>query len=173
MLEQRKPILQGYAAAGYDGIYAEEIFSGADIISPALFDEFVYPFNSEYFRITRTLGLLTTYYVCGNPMPLIPRILKLECDAVAFEEGKKKFVIEIDEVVEKAGKAKCIFGNIDAPYYGLQASTDEIRAEVRRQIEAGLNAKGFVVSTGSPLPLESPLTNVDALIAAAHEYMLS
>ena len=172
ILEQREPILQGFADAGYDGIYAEEIFSGVDIISPDLFDEFVFPFNSEYFRITKKLGLLTTYYVCGNPNPIIPRIMQMECDAVAFEESKKNFTIEIEEVVEKAGKEKCIFGNIDAPYYGLQASAGQIKDEVNRQIKAGLNAKGFVVSTGSPLPLETPFKNIDTMIGAAHAYRL-
>jgi hypothetical protein len=172
ILQQREPILRGYARSGYNGIYAEEIFSGVDIISPDLFDEFVFPFNAEYFRITRELGLLTTYYVCGNPVPLIPRIMQMECDAVAFEESKKNFEIAIDEIVEAAGKEKCIFGNIDAAYYGLQAGVDEITAEVHRQIEAGLKAKGFVVSTGSPLPLESPLRNIDAMVAAAHSHPL-
>lgn len=173
ILEQRKPILRGFAEAGYDGIYAEEIFSGADIISPELFDEFVFPFNSEYFKLTRRLGLLTAYYVCGNPIPLLSRISKLDCDAVAFEESKKNFTIEIDEVVEKIGNDKCVFGNVDAPFYGLQANKDQIENEVRRQIEIGDKAVGFVVSTGSPYPLDSPLKNIDALIAAAHSYRLS
>jgi len=172
ILEQREPILQGFADAGYDGIYAEEIFSGVDVISPELFDEFVFPFNSEYFQITKRLGLLTAYYVCGNPNPIIPRIMQMECDAVAFEESKKNFEIDIAEVVERAGKEKCIFGNVDAPYYGLQTSAGQIKDEVNRQIEAGLAAKGFVISTGSPLPLETPLKNLDTMVGAAHSYRL-
>ena len=170
VMKQREPILHGFVRCGYDGIYAEEIFSGVDIISPELFDEFVFPFNKEYFRITRTLGLLTAYYVCGNPMPLISRILQFECDAVAFEESKKNFSIEIEDVVKQAGKEKCVFGNIDAPYYGLQANADEIRTEVERQIRAGRGARGFVVSIGSPYPLDSRLKNIDMIVAAAHSH---
>ena len=156
------------AECGYDGIYAEEIFSGVDIIAPELFDEFVLPFNAEYFGLTRELGLLTAYYMCGNPMPLLSRIESLECDAVAFEESKKNFSIEIDEVVEHIGDSKCVFGNVDAPLFGVHARPDQIKEEVRRQIDIGRRAKGFVVSTGSPYPLESPIKNIDALIAAAH-----
>lgn len=173
ILEQRKPVLRGYAKSGYDGIYAEEIFSGTDIIAPELYDEFVFPYNAEYFRTTKELGLLTAYYVCGNPMPLINKITELECDAVAFEESKKNFSIEIEEVVDKAGQAKCVLGNIDAVYYGLQASITEIEDEVRRQIEIGKKARGFATSIGSPLPLDSPLGNFDALVAATHAYKLS
>ncbi len=168
ILEQRKPILRGLAEAGYDGIYAEEIFSGTDLIAPELFDEFVAPFNAEYFRTTRELGLLTAYYVCGNPMPLLSRIASLECDAVAFEESKKNFSIEIEEVVERIGDSKGVFGNVDAPLFGVHARRDQIEEEVKRQVDAGRKAKGFVVSTGSPYPLDSPIKNIDALIAAAH-----
>ncbi|MBI5115761.1 hypothetical protein HZA56_04765 [Candidatus Poribacteria bacterium] len=170
VLQQRLPILRGFAEVGYDGIYAEEIFSGADLISPVVFDEFVLPFNVEYFRTTRELGLLTTYYMCGNPLPLISRLVQLECDALAFEESKKNFAIELEEIVRQAGSHKCIFGNIDAPYYGLHASDNEARHEVRRQIEIGSRAKGFVVSTGSPLPLDTPLSRIDAMISAAHAF---
>ena len=168
ILEQRKPILRGFAEASYDGIYAEEIFSGADIIAPELFDEFVFPYNAEYFRLTRELGLLTAYYVCGNPIPLLSRIVELDCDAVACEESKKNFEIEIEEIVEKVGHDKCVFGNVDAPLYGVQASRERIEAEVGRQVEAGKKARGFVVSTGSPYPLDTPISSIDALIAAAH-----
>ncbi len=169
VLEQRKPILRGFAEAGYDGAYGEEIFSAADVIAPELYYEFVYPSNSEYFRLTKQLGLLTAYYVCGNPIPLLPKIIELDCDAVAFEESKKNFTIEIEDIVAKAGGEKCVFGNVDAPLYGVQATKSQIEAEVKRQVEAGKNAKGFVVSTGSPYPLDSPLKNIDTLVAAAHE----
>jgi uroporphyrinogen-III decarboxylase len=172
VMRQREPILQGYADAGYDGVYVEEIFSGADLISPQLFEEFVLPGNAEYFRTTRRFGLLTAYYMCGNPLPLIPEIVRLECDAVAFEESKKNLSLEIEEIVDRVGPDKCVFGNIDAPYHGLHASADAVKAEVERQIRAGQRAGGFVVSTGSPLPLETPAERIGMIIAAAHAHTL-
>jgi uroporphyrinogen-III decarboxylase len=170
VLEQRMPILKGYAESGCDGMYVEEIFSGADIISPELYDQFVYSGNERYFRAAKEAGLLTTYYICGNPLPLLDRINRLECSAVAVEEGKKNFEIPIEQVVEALGKNKCIWGNIDAVAFGLQAQPEQVRAEVIRQIEAGRKAKGFIVSTGSPLPLHSQMQNIKQLIEAAHTY---
>ncbi|RJP68475.1 MAG: hypothetical protein C4532_12575 [Candidatus Abyssobacteria bacterium SURF_17] len=170
ILEQRKPILRGYAEAGYDGLYVEEIFSGADVISPKLFDEFVLPCNIEYFRNARELGLLTVYYLCGDPVPLISKLTRLSCDALAFEESKKNLVLDIEDIVEWAGAEKCIFGNIDAAHFGLHASPAQVEAEVQRQIQAGLRAKGFVVSIGSPWPLETRMENINAFIAAAHAH---
>jgi uroporphyrinogen-III decarboxylase len=65
-----------------------------------------------------------------------------------------------------------IGGNIGAVYFGLHARANQIESEVRRQVEAGLKAKGFIVSIGSPFPLETPLKNVDVLVSAAHSLRL-
>jgi len=172
IFEQRKPVLRGYSKSGCDGLYVEEIFSGADIISPELYDKFAFPGNAEYFEFAKECGLLTTYYICGNPLPLLERIGRLECSAVAVEEGKKNFEIPIEHVINALGKRKCIFGNIDAVEFGLHARPEQVRAEVARQIEAGRKAKGFVVSIGSPLPLHSPMENVAALIETAHSSLV-
>jgi hypothetical protein len=170
ILEQRKPVLKGYAENGCDGVYAEEIFSGADIISPELYDAFVFPGNAAYFQFTKDIGLPATYYICGNSLPLLERVGRLECAAVAVEEGKKNFAIPIERIVDALGKTRCVFGNIDAVEFGLHAQPEQVKAEVARQVEIGRWAKGFVVSTGSPLPLNSPIENVAALIDAAHSF---
>jgi len=41
-------------------------------------------------------------------------------------------------------------------------------AEVKRQIRIGARAKGFVVSTGSPFPLDTNPRLIDTLVATAH-----
>ena len=45
---------------------------------------------------------------------------------------------------------------------------DEMAAEVRRQAGIGTRAKGFVVSTGSPFPLDTNPRLLDTLVTTAH-----
>jgi uroporphyrinogen-III decarboxylase len=59
-------------------------------------------------------------------------------------------------------------GNVDAVRFGLHASMEEMAAEVKRQVRIGARAKGFVVSTGSPFPLDTNPRLVDTLVATAH-----
>jgi len=89
--------------------------------------------------------------------------------AVAVEESKKNFKIEIEEVVERVAGRVALFGNIDAVRFGLHATLDDMAAEVRRQARIGARAKGFVVSTGSPFPLDTNPRLIDTLVATAHE----
>jgi len=168
-LEQSKHVMQAWADVGIHGVYVEEVFTGADMISPRNYDEFVFPYNQNYFRHMRSLGLLPIHYVCGDVIPRLERIAQYDIAAVAVEESKKNFTIEIEDVVAAVGSKAVVFGNIDAVAFGLHASPAEMAAEVQRQLKIGKRAKGFVVSTGSPFPLDTNPRQIDAMVEAAHK----
>ena len=67
---------------------------------------------------------------------------------------------------------KAIFGNIDAVRFGIHATPEEMQAEVRRQAEIGRQGRGFIVSTGSPFPLETDPIMIDSMISSAHAFNL-
>jgi hypothetical protein len=172
LLERQLAALQhelaAWAAVGLHGIFAEEIYSGADLISAHAYDEFVFSYNQPFFECMRQLGLLPIYYMCGDAMPRLERMAQLDVAALAVEESKKKFRIEIDEVVRRVGDRMSVMGNIDAVHFGLRAGLDGMAAEVRRQAASGARARGFVVSTGSPFPLDSNPRLIDTLVTTAH-----
>jgi uroporphyrinogen-III decarboxylase len=143
------------------------VFTGADLISPQAYDEFVHTYNLPFFRHMRKLGLLPIHYVCGDTLPRLERMAQCDVAAVAVEESKKNFRIEIEEVVEVVAGRAAVFGNIDAIRFGLHATMDEMAAEVKRQAAIGARAKGFVVSTGSPFPLDTNPRLIDTLVATA------
>jgi uroporphyrinogen-III decarboxylase len=167
-LAQSREVMAAWAAAGVHAVYAEEVFTGADLISPRSYDHFVFAYNQPYFRSMRSLGLLPVHYVCGDVIPRLDRICELELAAVAVEESKKNFTIDIEEVVRRVNGRLTVLGNIDAVRFGQQASPDDMAAEVRRQAHCGRRAKGFVVSTGSPFPVDTDPRLVDTLVATAH-----
>jgi len=169
-LKQSMEVMGAWAASGIHGVYVEEVFSGADIISPQNYEKFVFAYNLPYFQHMRTLGLLPIHYVCGDVMPRLELMVQYDIAAVAVEESKKKFRIEIDEVVERVAGRKAVFGNIDAVRFGIHATPEEMQAEVGRQAEIGRQGQGFIVSTGSPFPLETDVHMIDSMISAAHSY---
>ena len=71
---------------------------------------------------------------------------------MAFEESKKGFRIDIEDVVERVRGQFVMFGNLDAMGLLEKGSEEELRREISRQIAAGRRNKGrFVVSLGSPV----------------------
>ncbi len=169
-LAQTQELMEAWAAVGIHGVYVEEVFTGADMISPRSYDKFVFAYNQPYFRHMRALGLLPIHYVCGDVIPRLERMVEYDIAAVAVEESKKNFQIDIAEVVERVAGRAAVFGNVDAVRYGLHATLDEMAAEVERQARIGATAKGFVVSTGSPFPLDTNPRLIDTLVTAAHSF---
>ncbi len=160
--------MQAWSAVGAHGVYVQEVFTGADLISPRSYDEFVFAYNQPYFHHMSGLGLLPIHYVCGDVVPRLERIAELDIAAVAVEESKKDFQIEIDEVIDRVAGRVSVLGNVDAVRFGLNSPLEAMAAEVKRQVRAGRRARGFVVSTGSPFPLDTNPRLLDALIATAH-----
>jgi hypothetical protein len=167
-LSQTREVMAAWAAAGIHGVYVEEVFTGADMISQRSYDRFVFAYNQPYFSHMRSLGLLPIHYVCGDVVPRLERISQMDVAAVAVEESKKNFQIEIEEVVDRIGDRMVILGNIDAVRFGLHASLEDMAAEVNRQAQIGARAKGFIVSTGSPFPLDTNPRLLDTLVSTAH-----
>jgi len=167
-LAQTQQVMEAWSVVGIHGVYVEEVFTGADTISPRSYDEFAFAYNQPYFRHMRSLGLIPIHYVCGDAIPRLDRISQLDIAAVAVEESKKNFHIEIKDVVNRVGDRVAVLGNIDAVQFGLHSTLEDMAAEVKRQAEIGKRAKGFAVSTGSPFPLETNPRLVDMLVSTAH-----
>ena len=172
-LAQVKEIMRAWAAVGVHGVFVEEVFTGADIISPQSYERFVFAYNKPYFQHMRASGLLPIHYVCGDVVPRLKYMVEYDVAALAVEESKKKFHIEIGEVVQRIAGRVAVFGNIDAVQFGINATAEEMSAEVRRQAAIGAQARGFIVGTGSPFPLETNPRVIDALVAAAHSLTAS
>ena len=171
-LAQTKEVMDAWAKTGVNGVFVEEVFTGADIISPLSYEKFVFAYNQQYFKYMRSLGLLPIHYVCGDVIPRLKYMVEYDIAAIAVEESKKKFLIDIAEVVDRVAGRVSIFGNIDSVRFGINATPEEMSAEVKRQAGIGEKARGFIVSTGSPFPLETNPQMIDTLIATAHSFNL-
>jgi len=169
-LEITKIMMEVWAEVGIHGVYVEEVFTGADLISPRDYDEFVFAYNQPYFKHMSGLGLQPIHYVCGDVIPRLEQIAQLDITAVGVEESKKNFVIEIEEVIRQVGDRVAVLGNIDAVRYGQNASLEDMAAEANRQLAIGQDAQGFFLSTGSPFPLDTNPRLIDTMIATAHAF---
>lgn len=163
-------LLEAWAALGIDGIFFQETLSGHDFISPGDYDEFVFPANKHLIARCQALGLKAIYYLTGDIRSRLPRILDLAPDALAFEESRKKYVLDIAQIRAGVGDNLCLFGNIDVYQVLEQGTDDELRAEILRQIRGGRTANGaFISGIGSPITPDTSPARVGAFIRMCRE----
>ena len=145
------------SALGADAVWIEECLT--DQISPDLFRRINVPILRRCVEEIRAQGMKSIYYYCGDPWGRLDAILDVGADAIHFEEGKKGFTINIEDIVKAVGKRCVVFGNLDVIRVLQDGSEDELRAEIHRQLKAGReNGNRFILSTGSPI---TPATSVE------------
>lgn len=147
------------AAIGAKAIWIEETLT--DQIHPDTFMNLNVPLLKECVQEIHNCGLKSIYYYCGNPMDpgRFDHILDVGADAVHFEESKKNFQIDIEDVVAKVNGRCTVFGNLDSIGILQNGTDEELISEIRRQMKAGRQNEGrFIMSTGSPV---TPQTSVE------------
>ena len=147
------------SALGADMVWIEELLM--DQIGPDLFESLNIPLIQRCVEEIRAQGMKSIYYHTGDIGNRMDAMLSTGADALHFEESKKGFIIDIEDVVEKVAGRCVVFGNLDS--YGIleTGSEEELRSEIKRQLDAGKkNGNRFVMSTGSPITPGTPVERV-------------
>jgi hypothetical protein len=144
------------SALGAQGIWIEDCM--VDMISRRAYEALNLPLIQTMVEEIRSLGMHSIYYFCGNPKGRLDLLVATGADALALEESKKGFNIDIAEVAENVQGRCALLGNLDAIHLLPEASEEELTKEIERQIRAGWRNRGrFVMSIGSPVtPGTSP-----------------
>jgi len=167
-MERSLVAVRELAAAGCAGVWVEECLT--DMISPAAFESLNLPFVKRLVDEIRTLGMKSIYYFCGDPSGKWDLILSAGADAVSFEESKKGFSIDIEQVVERVRGRCVVLGNLDAIGLLPNCSEAALEAEVARQIAAGRrNGSRFIMSLGSPVTPGTSVEKVRLYCDLVHE----
>ena len=156
------------ATMGAAGIWIEECMT--DMISPDAFAALSVPFARSLVEETRAAGLKSIYYFCGDPAGKWEHLISAGADALALEESKKGFVIDIEDMIERVRGRCTVLGNLDAINVLPNASEEELRTEISRQIAAGRRNGGrFIMSLGSPVTPGTSVQRVRLYCDLVHE----
>jgi uroporphyrinogen decarboxylase len=152
------------AARGARAMWIEECL--ADTIDPGAWSRISVPVVRRLVEAIHGLGMAAVHYYCGDPNDRWDLLLSTGADALALEESKKGFTVDIEEVADRVRGRVCLLGNLDAVGVLERGSDADLQREVRRQLGAGRRNGGrFVMSTGSPVTPATPPERVRRYLA--------
>ena len=140
---------QAVRDAGVDIVHVSE-YSWGGQISPDIYGSFVAPYTRELLEFYRGLGFKVLLYVMGDIRPVVDQIAAQPFDALAIEEGRKGYDLEVGEIRRAIGDERLLYGNVERLLVE-EGEPEDILAEVRRQIRTEGETGRFVVSIGEPL----------------------
>ena len=160
--------VQGLKNLGAEAVWIEECY--LDMISPGMFREFNMPYITRVVEMIKMSGMKSVYYHTGDPSGKLEQILGVGADAVSFEESKKNFIIDIEDIVDAVQGRCTVLGNLDATAFLPVCTYGELKSEVARMIAAGRKNKNkFIVSMGSPVTPGTSVEKVRLYCDLVHE----
>jgi uroporphyrinogen decarboxylase len=148
--------------AGADLLHCGDSLASCDVISPADYAEWAFPYERKVIQAWKETGAKTLLHICGDSTRVLDLYAKTGAD-----------VIEVDHKVDLAlareivGDRASVIGNVDPVTVLLQGTTERVRAAADACLAAG-SGGGYVLGSGCVVPRITPLENVRAMVEAAH-----
>lgn len=160
MVRQLMPItiasVNAQFRAGADIVVVADHATG-NLISAQHYAELLLPYHKE---ITKSIDGPTILHVCGNCTDRLHHFCEAGFNAYHFE-----WQVDAKTAVETVADRMVLIGNVNNPQTLLQGSPEQVYEQARYAIESGVD----IIGPECAIPLSTPIENLKAIVAAAHE----
>jgi uroporphyrinogen decarboxylase len=146
--------------AGAHVIHVFDPSSSCSVINRAVFSEYVLPHLKQAFKEYKDSGdPICWLNITGQTEPILDLFPETEADLFNID-----YLVPISTAMEKLPH-HCINGNIK-PFNFISGEEEVIRREARDLLEETQSRGGFILSPGCEIPLESKVSNIEAMLQA-------
>ncbi len=152
------------AAAGGVPAIVDPVATGS-VLSLDQFRTFALPYLALEVEAIHGAGLPALVHVCGKTHLLLEALADTGADILSLD------VVDLAEAKERVGHRVTLMGNVRPSGSVLEGTPEEVEAEcVECLRKAGDSPRGYILATGCEVPLNSPLANIKAMVAAADRW---
>ena len=152
------------AAAGGVPAIVDPVATGS-VLSDAQFREFALPGLQAQVAAIHSKGLPALVHVCGKTHRLLESLADTGADILSLD------IVDLAEAKERIGSRVTLMGNVRPSQTLLEGTVEDVEAECIECLhKAGDNPKGFILASGCEVPIEAPLANIKAMVAAAEKW---
>ena len=137
--------------------------SAASLVGPALYEEFVLPYQQRLIRAIHELGVKVKLHICGNISPVMHLVARTGADMVDCD-----FMVDMERAAGLLPKGTSVCGNFHPVEVLYQGTPELVKAEVRRCKTLSCRNNNFV-APGCEVPKDTPAENMFALLDALEE----
>lgn len=117
------------------------------VISPAIFDEFVAPYDRQIVKAVQEKGIRVVYHTCGGMMPILENIADMGVNAMeTFTPVDMGGDTDLAEAKSRIGDRVCMIGGFDQFHFFTGCTPEDTRRKVRECFEAAGRDGGFILS---------------------------
>jgi len=141
--------------------------SGPDMISPAYYREFAYPYVEKLAQRLKKRDIILAYHICGNATSIMSDMVRSGAD-----------IIEIDQKSDQAAVKEVAFGKatllgpIDPSEVMVFGTPELVEEKCLEALDNLAPGGGFILGAGCALSPTTPDENIDAMIESAKKYQI-
>jgi uroporphyrinogen decarboxylase len=153
IIENQIRFARAQIAAGADMIGVGDAV--ASQISPAMYRQFVLPFEKRLFQAIHEAGAAVKLHICGDIRNSVRFMAQTGCDILDVD-----WMVPLDEARTVVGPDVTLAGNFDPAAVLLQGTPQEVADTARRNIEMG--GRRFILQPGCEVPPGTAEQNIRA-----------
>jgi uroporphyrinogen-III decarboxylase len=157
-------------AAGADALNVSAPWSGQNFMSPTMYRDLIAPAQAVLVAVARAGGVPSYCHTCGAIGDRLEMIIDTGFDGIECLDPPPLGNVELADAVRRIGHRAFIKGNIDPVHVLLKGTPGQVRADVIRRLEIGMQAQGFILSTACAIAPDTPAENVMLLPELAEKY---
>ena len=123
----------------------------------------------DYIDLAHRHGIRVMHHTCGGVRPLIPLFIDAGLDILQSLQPRAAGM-DLAGLKQEFGRDLVLHGSVDIQGTLPFGTTDDVRAEVRRQMQMGKPGGGFIICTAHNIQVDVPLANVIALAEAYRDF---
>lgn len=147
ILQRRKKIyLDSMVGAKFDLLELGGGSASSSVISPAIFDEFVAPYDGELIALAHHREQRIAYHTCGGMMAFLERIAAMRPNAMeTFTPAAMGGDARLAEARRRIPRDICMIGGFDQYHHFVGCTPAITRQEVRRCFEEAGQDGGYIL----------------------------
>lgn len=147
LLDRKLRFVNSLQGAKFDVLEHGGGDASSTVISPAIFDEFVGPYDSQVIRRAQEMGQRVVYHTCGGMMAFLERLADMKPDAMeTFTPAGMGGDTILAEAKRRIGDRVCMIGGFDQFHHFLGCTPEETRKAVRDCFQDAGEGGGYILS---------------------------
>ena len=148
------------------GISLCDPVASGTILNEKSYREFVLPYTKEIIQFIHDYGKSVTYHVCGDTSALTEAMVESGCNVLSIDNR-----VSLEDTKKRVGNQIVLMGNVDPISKMMQGTPEDVEEAVKECLRQGYdNPKGYLLSTGCGIPIDSPIENIDTFMKAGRKY---
>lgn len=136
------------ARRGAHAIKISSPFAGMGFLSPAMYEQFIIPFERRIAQAVKAEGAFVYTHTCGAIGDRLNLMVQSEVSGIECLDPPPLGNVELSEAVEELNGKIFIKGNVDPVNTLLRGDADKVRRDVTEILEtAGHAMRGFILSS--------------------------